>query len=172
MIVRLFDEERFMLQNKLMRTILMGALVATLMVLALPSPAFAAPRVIVGVYGGYGPYWGPWGGWGYPGYGYYGGRSLGEVHVKSPNGDAQIFINGAFAGRAKDMKHFYLRPGTYFIEQRNGAEVQKVKVYVTAGKTLKIEFDKKAIPGQNEADMPPPPPAATPAPAPVQPQSN
>ena len=66
-----------MLQNKLMRTILMGALVATLMVLALPSPAFAAPRVIVGVYGGYGPYWGPWGGWGYPGYGYYGGRSLG-----------------------------------------------------------------------------------------------
>ncbi len=157
-----------MTQNKLTRTIVLGALFATLLVMVLPSPAFAAPRVIVGVYGGYyGPYWGPWG-WGYPGpYGYYGGRPMGEVHVKSPNGDAQIFINGAFAGRAKDMKHFYLVPGTYIIELRNGADVQKVKVYVTANRNLKIEFDK---PGQKPADTPdsgqpapPPPPPAPPA---------
>lgn len=157
-----------MLQNKLTRSILWGAMFAALLVLVLPSPAMAAPRVVVGVYGGYyGPYWGPWG-WGYPGpYGYYGGRPLGEIHVKSPNADAQIFINGAFAGRAKDMKHFSLVPGTYIIEQRNGTDVQKVKIYVTAHRSLKIEFDKpgqKPVEPPDGAPQPPPPPAA--------PQSN
>ena len=107
------------------RTILLATLAASLMLLL---PAMASARVFVGfgvpIYGGYwgGPYgyWGPYGypygyppygPYGYPdAYGYpgaYGGRPLGEVHIKTPVPDAEIYINGNFAGRAHDLKHIY-----------------------------------------------------------------
>jgi hypothetical protein len=158
------------------RAILFAALVASLLVIV-PAPA-AAQRVRVGFYGGYGfygggPYWGPWGGY-YPGYGYgyYPGRPLGEVHLKSPDSKAEIYINGALAGRAHDLKRFYLAPGTYNIEQRIGSDVQKQRVYVIANRSLKLEFDKPGV----VHNPPPPPPApgtnATPPPAPAPPGQN
>jgi hypothetical protein len=159
------------------------------MLAIMPAPAFAGPRIALGFYGGGwgwgGPYWGPYG-WG-PGYyggpyGYYGpgygyGRPLGEVKIKSPDSHAEIYINGAFAGRAQDMKRFYLAPGTYVIEQRIGNDVQKEKVYVTANRSLKIEFDKPGVahnpPPAPQAppppDQAPPPPAQAPAPPPPAP---
>lgn len=156
-----------MLHKRFTRAILFGVL-ATSLLLVLPSAAFAGPRIGVGFYGGGywgGPYWGPWGGWGYPyaygPYGYYAGRPLGEVHIKSPDNDAQIYINGAFAGRAHDLKRFYLVPGTYNLEQRIGSDVQKVRVYVIANRSLKVEFDK---PGVVHNQPPAPAPQAAPAP--------
>ncbi|MDR3762930.1 MAG: hypothetical protein P4M01_02410 [Acidobacteriota bacterium] len=159
-----------MLQNRILRTALLVALAACTLV-ALPSTA-AAQRVFVGGHRGFwggGPYWGSyWGpyGWDYPGpYGAYGypGRPLGEVQIKSPTPDAQIFINGSLAGRAKDLKHFWLQPGTYTLEQHAGTDVQKLRIYVIADRTVKITFDKPGVPHN------PPAPAAEPAPAPVPP---
>jgi hypothetical protein len=152
---------------RISRTILLATLAASLMLLL---PATASARVIVGfgvgfpVYGGYwGPYGYPYGPYGYPAaygpYGY-GGRPIGEVKIKSPQPDAEIYINGSFAGRAHDLKHIYLAAGTYKIEQRIGTDVQKQRVYVTAYRTLKIEFGKPGTP--NPPDMAPPPSAPGP----------
>jgi hypothetical protein len=66
---------------------------------------------------------------------------MGQVKIKSPEPDAEIYINGSLAGRAHDLKKFYLRPGTYDIEQRIDGDVQKERVYVLAGRTLKIRFE-------------------------------
>ena len=136
-------------------TIALVVLAASLMLLL---PATAAARVHVGIgvglwgpvypYGYWGPYpyhypyYGPYyggyyGGYGYPGY----GRPMGEVKIKSPEPDAEIYINGSLAGRAHDLKKFYLRQGTYDIEQRIDGDVQKERIYVLAGRTLKIEFE-------------------------------
>jgi hypothetical protein len=148
-----------------------------------PAPASAGVRVGLGFYGGYyGPIY-PYGFYGpypypyaYP-YGYYAARPLGEVKIKSPDDDAQIFINGAFAGRAHDLKRFYLVPGTYSFEQRIGPDVQKQRVFVIANRTLKIEFGKPGTPSPQAAPpsaqparpaatpVPPPPPPPPPAPA-------
>ena len=143
-------------------TIALAVLAASLMLLL---PATAAAQVSVGIgfglwgpvypYGYWGsypyhyPYYGPYYGGYYGGYGggyggYYGypgySRPMGEVKIKSPVPNAGIYINGSLAGRAQDLKKFYLRPGTYDIEQRIDGDVQKERIYVLAGRTLKIEF--------------------------------
>jgi len=73
-------------------------LAAALMTMA-PMGASAAVRVFVGgpvVYGGwYAPYWGPY--WGPYGYRTYYPNS-GEVKLDTKVKDAQVFINGAYAG--------------------------------------------------------------------------
>jgi hypothetical protein len=163
------------------RMILLAALVGCMM-LTLPAPAVAQHRVMVGFGPSWGgPYWG--GGWGPYGYGYpygypYPGRPVGEVKIKTPVADAEIFINGSFAGRAHDLKRFYLVPGTYVVEQRIGNDVQKQKVYVIAGRSLHMEFGKAGTPSPAPMAPPPPPPpppqpqaapAPAPAPAPVAP---
>jgi hypothetical protein len=150
--------------------VLLAAVIGCIM-LAAPSPA-AAQRFGVGIYApiypvgwGWGGYWGPYP-YGYAPYGYP-GRPLGEVKIKTPVGDAQIYINGSMAGKAKDLKRFYLVPGTYNVEQRVGNDVQRQKVYVIAGRSLKLEFGKAGTP--SPAPLPPPPAQAAPAPAPDQP---
>ena len=141
-------------------------------------PATAAARVHVGVgvgfwgpvypaYYGYGrpyPYWGPYygayygphygGGYGGGYYGYPGYRQTGKVKIKSPEPDARIYINGSLAGRAHDLKKFYLKPGTYDIEQRIDNDVQRERVYVLADRTVKIEFGHA---GEGHYATPPPP---------------
>lgn len=166
-----------MLRNRISHGIVF-AILAACVLLIVPAPA-AAQRVFVGFGGPYwgGPYWGPWG-WAPAPYAYgpygYPARPMGEVQVKSPTGDAQIFINGSLAGRAHDLKKFYLAPGTYNFEQRTGSDVQKIKVYVLASRTVKIEFDKPGVP-HNPVTAQPPAPAEAPAavpeavPAPVPP---
>ena len=118
-------------------------LAAALMTLA-PMSASAAIRGVVvvgrpfGWYGGgwYAPYWGPY--WG-P-YGYYSGYpSAGEVKLDTKVKDAQVFINGAYAGTTHDNKTMHLRPGDYNIEIKEGGQTQFAqKVYVTAGKTVHL----------------------------------
>jgi len=173
---------------RISRTLALAALVLCLMLILL-TPASARVGVGVGFYGGYyGPFYpyGYYGPWGYPygpyayapyGYGPYGygpyGRPAGEVHIKSPNGDAQIFINGSFAGRARDLKHIYLAPGTYTVEQRIGSDVQKERIYVLANRNVTVEFSKPGTaPGSPANAGPPRPevhPEANPQPAPPPP---
>src|SRR5262245_37372344 len=121
-------------------------LAAALMTLA-PISASAAVRggVVVGrpyynVW--YRPYWGPSWGWGpYWGAPYYYNAypNTGEVKLDTKVKDAQVFINGAYAGTTHDNKHMYLRPGSYNIEVREGGRTQYAeRIYVVAGKTLHL----------------------------------
>jgi hypothetical protein len=145
---------------RISRTVLFIALAASFLIM-LPASA-SAQRFGFGFYG---PAY-PWGYYGsYYGYPYgYGGRPLGEVHIKTPDPNAQIYINGAFAGRSHDLKRFYLVPGTYNIEQRIGTDVQKQHVYVIANRSLKLEFGLPGTPSPQPPPPPPPPPPDAPKP--------
>ena len=118
-------------------------LAAVLMTLA-PMTASAAVRargfVVVGrpYYGGwYSPYWGPY--WG-PAYGgYYSHPNAGEVKLDTKVKDAQVFINGAYAGTTHQNKSMYLRPGSYNIEIREAGRTHYAeRIFVVAGKTLHL----------------------------------
>ena len=115
-------------------------LAVALMTLA-PMSASAAVRVFVGgpiygpVYGGwYAPFWGPY--WG-PAWGYF--PNAGEVKLDTKVKDAQVFINGAYAGTTHENKTMHLRPGSYNIEIREGNTTPFAqKVFVAAGKTVHL----------------------------------
>src|ERR1035438_1508446 len=95
-----------------------------LMTLA-PMSAPAAVRVFVGGGGFYRPFWGPyWGSYYAPAYGYYYAPNSGEVKLDTKVKDAQVFINGAFAGLTKDNKTMHLRPGNYNIEIKEAGQTQ------------------------------------------------
>jgi hypothetical protein len=119
-------------------------LAAAVMTLApLSTSAAARGFVVVGrpYYGGwYSPFWGPY--WG-PGYGYGGYYSAypnsGEVKLDTKVKDAQVFIDGAYAGTTHQNKSMHLRPGSYNIEIREtGRAPYSEKVYVVTGKTLHL----------------------------------
>ena len=119
------------------------AVAAALMMLA-PITASAAARrfVVVGrpyYYGGwYRPYWGPYWGPAWGGY-YLGNPNAGEVKLDTKVKDAEVFIDGSYAGTTKQNKSMYLRPGSYNIEVREGGQTAFAqRVYVTAGKTLHL----------------------------------
>ena len=102
-----------------------------------PMTANAARIFIGGGYGFYGPgwyapYWGP--------YGYYNGfPNSGEVKLDTKVKDAEVFINGSFAGTTKENKTMHLRPGNYSLEIReNGHDMFSQQVYVAAGKTIHL----------------------------------
>ena len=92
------------------------------------------------------------GAYGYPGtgtLGAYGGCPLGEVHIKTPVSEAQIYINGSFAGQAHNVKHIYLKlPAPTMIEQRIGNDVQKQRIYVTCLSNINVEFGKAGTPSR------------------------
>jgi hypothetical protein len=115
-------------------------LAAAVMTLApMSAPAQARGFVVVGG-GFYRPFWGPY--WGYgPGYygTYYAHPNAGEVKLDTKVKTADVFINGSYAGTTKQNKSMYLRPGNYNIEIREaGRTAYAEKVYVVAGKTLKL----------------------------------
>jgi hypothetical protein len=118
----------------------------TLLVLAVAvtslAPMTASAGILVGfggpVYYGpgfYNPYWGA-----YWGPGYYGYPNSGEVKLDTKVKDAQVFINGAYAGTTKQNKTMHLRPGQYNIEIREGGQSAfNEQVYVAAGKTIHLQ---------------------------------
>ena len=130
-----------------MKKALLGIAAAALMMLVPASASargFGAHVVVGGPFmGGYwgGPYWGPYG-YAYSPYwgpGYYGYPAAGEIKLDTKVKDAQVFINGAFAGSTKEAKKLHLRPGNYDIQIREGGQTQfDQKVYVAAGQTLHL----------------------------------
>ncbi len=119
----------------------MMILVAAAAMSLAPISASAA-RIFVG--GGFGPYWGPGYGYGYygPAYGYSYAPQTGEVKIDTHVKDAEVWINGAFAGTVKDAHSMHLRPGSYAIEVRHGGmEALSQQVYVVAGKTMHLHPD-------------------------------
>ena len=121
-----------------------AALLATLPAHAAVRYAFVGGgRVGAGFYG-----WGPSYGWGY-GYGpFYGGPygmygpNLGEVKLDTHVKDAQVFLDGAYAGTAGKLKSMWLRPGKYNLEVRApGQPKYAERIYVLGGKTLHVRPD-------------------------------
>ena len=56
--------------------------------------------------------------------------------------DAEVYIDGAYAGTVGKLKSVNLRPGSYDIEVRALGRTQfDKKVYVAAGKTLHLNPD-------------------------------
>jgi hypothetical protein len=115
----------------------MLTLAVALMTLA-PMSASAAVRVFVGgpMYAGwYSPFWGPY--WGPYAYGYF--PNSGEVKLDTKVKDAQVFINGAYAGTTHENRTMHLRPGSYNVEIReNGQTPFAQQIYVAAGRTLHL----------------------------------
>ena len=123
-----------------MRKRLLMILAAVMMTLA-PMSSSAAVRVVVGrpYYGGwYSPFWGPYWGPAYGGY-YSAHPNSGEVKLDTKVKDAQVFINGAYAGTTHETKSMYLRPGSSNIEIREAGRTRFAeRVDVVAGKTLHL----------------------------------
>jgi hypothetical protein len=124
-----------------MKKVMMLCITAAMMVA--PLAAYARPvRVLVAPgfgWGWYSPYWGS-----YPyGYGYYGyAPATGAVKFDTDVKDAEVYINGAYAGTVGKLKTMNLRPGSYDIEVRATGRTQfDKKVYVAAGKTLHLNPD-------------------------------
>jgi hypothetical protein len=63
----------------------------------------------------------------------------GQVKLDTKVKDAQVFIDGSYAGTTHKNKTMRLRPGTYNIEIREGGQTPfSEKVYVVAGRTLPV----------------------------------
>jgi hypothetical protein len=127
-----------MTKNLLKLLLVLGVLLVTL-------PANGA---VVGYRTGVflGPAYGPWV-YGYGPY-YYGGYPIilhpnaGQVKIDTKLKDAQVFINGAYAGTVKEMKSMWLHQGTYKMEVRApGGEIFATQIYVVNGKTVHVHPD-------------------------------
>ena len=136
----------------------LAALFIVIAIALIPLSANAGIKfggVLVGVSYSSGPYYGYpyydpfwYGPFGYPfGPTFYTSapaRPMGEIKLApSVEKQSEIYINGAFAGLAKDLKHIWLDPGAYDFEMRaqNQEPVQK-RVYVLTNKMLKLDFDR------------------------------
>jgi len=98
-------------------------------------------------------WWGmsPYGFWPQPDFspmlyhsGYYRGFSrvdgMGEVKLLTAEKNAEVFLDGAYAGLSEDLKSIWLDPGAYSLELKStGKQVFKKRIYVLSGKTVKIE---------------------------------
>lgn len=96
-------------------------------------------------YGCYDPFWcGPYGyPWGPMFYTSAPGRPMGEVKLGVSDKKAEVYIDGAFAGLAKDLKHIWLDPGAYDFEVRaDGKQPVQRRAYVLTNKTVKLDFDR------------------------------
>ena len=116
-------------------------LIASAAMMLLPLTAAARVGVFVGSgfapmgYYGYGPFYGP-----YPYGAYYGAPNAGQVKLDTHMKDAQVFVDGAYAGTSGKLRTMWMRPGTYTIELRAPGQAQFAeKIYVVAGKTVHVE---------------------------------
>lgn len=127
----------------------------------LATPAFAGIRfggISVGVgyahYSGpgyyaygypyfYDPFWAPFP-WYSPYYSVAVARPMGEIHLAGAEKLAEVYIDGGYAGIAKDLKTLHLDPGAYTVEiHAQGKPAQQRRVYVISNKIVKVDFSKE-----------------------------
>ena len=84
------------------------------------------------------PFWGPYGSFGYlPNLVY--GNDKGEVKLAADPNQAEVYIDGAYAGTADRLKTIWLEPGAYDLSVSHaGRESFHQRIYVLTGKSLKI----------------------------------
>jgi hypothetical protein len=89
-------------------------------------------------FGAYGSYYEPWYS---PGWFRQSGPNKGAVKLEKVEKTAEIYIDQAYAGVAKDLRTIYLDPGAYDLQvHAAGKEPVQKRVYVLSGKTVKLEF--------------------------------
>ena len=90
----------------------------------------------------YDPFWAPFP-WYAPAY-YSAGRPMGEVRISGVDKLVEIYIDGGYAGLAKDPKQLHLDPGAYNIEvHAEGKAPLQRRLYVISNKTVKVNFSKE-----------------------------
>ena len=92
------------------------------------------------------PLYHPFDAWAHPGYylGFDRSESTGRIKLKTEHKDASVFLDGAFAGVAKDLREIWLEPGVYQLKVAADLhEPFELRVYVLTGKTVKIEANLK-----------------------------
>ncbi len=95
--------------------------------------------------GYYSPAWGLYPSMYYPMFhpGFYNGFAqgpqMGEVRLRTEALRAEVYLDGAYAGTAGDLKSMWLEPGAYSLEVKNagGASFSR-RIYVLSGKSLRI----------------------------------
>jgi hypothetical protein len=119
----------------------------------LPCQAVARGRIGVFVgpafvpYGGYVGWYGPYfyGPYGYAPYAAV--PNAGQVKLDTKVKDAQVFVDGSYAGTVGQLKTMTLRPGSYTIEiQAPGRARYAEKIYVVAGKRITLNPDLHPVP--------------------------
>jgi hypothetical protein len=127
-----------------------GLIICLGLAMVLPASAMGRFRGGIAIV----PAFRPWG-WGPFPYGVYAPYEIytpaysnaGEVALKTNVKDADVFINGAYAGKAGKLKSMWLLANAYSLEVRApGRTPFKEKIYVVAGKTLKVEADFPTTP--------------------------
>ena len=126
-----------------------GLSIAALLILVLPASAhvrFGGGAVVVPTiapWSWYGPFWG------WPGpYGVYPGAipNAGEIKLKTNVKDADVYVNGAYAGKAAKLKTLWLRADTYDVEVRAPGRAPFLeKIYVVPGKTTHIDAEFPSV---------------------------
>ncbi len=110
------------------------------------SPGFYHPYSPYYHGGYYSGYYHPLDAWAHPGYhlGFDKTSNTGRIKLKTAHKEASVFLDGAFAGVAKDLKEIWLEPGVYQLKVAADLhEPFELRVYVLSGKTIKIEADLK-----------------------------
>lgn len=101
------------------------------------APSFFYPGYF---YGPYAPFYGPYG-YGYPpSYTY--AEDKGKVELAVLPKTADVYLDGAYAGAAGDLKRIWLSPGAYDVEiSLPGGTPFHQRIYVLSGKSLKIKHN-------------------------------
>jgi hypothetical protein len=99
------------------------------------------------------PFWGAYGAYSYYPLDMAYGADKGELQLKADAKDAELYIDGAYAGTVRRLKNIWLDPGAYNLSvSAAGRETFKRRVYVLTGKTLDISANLALKPdaGKNE----------------------
>lgn len=141
-----------------------GYVLGLAFVVALVIPVSAAVHLgTVSIGAGYGYYSGPywpgywagyypaplWGGWYDPWFAPYYAPvyfapqiDKGQVNLQTSDKNAEVYLDGAYAGPASKLKNFWLAPGVYRLQVRaTGQAMQEKRIYVLTGKTLKLKME-------------------------------
>ena len=121
--------------------------------------------------GFYGSYWWPYGGWGWSG-GYWGNpwgwgggpvyrsaeEESGSVRVLVDPSDARVYVDGYYAGTVDDFDGLFQRlhvaPGQHEIALKlEGYQTHRMRVYVSPGTTLKLQYKMSKGTGETFADL-------------------
>ena len=97
-------------------------------------------------------FWGPFGPYSYyPAADLAYGNGKGQVELKADPKNAEVYIDGAYAGTVQHLKNFWLDPGAYDVSiSAAGRKPFQQRVYVLTGKTLNISAKLTAVNGTKE----------------------
>lgn len=77
----------------------------------------------------------------YTGFGF--GPNLGEVRLRTFDKSADVYLDGALAGKAGKLKSMWLEPGAYELTIQSGDQIEYTKkIYVLTGKRFDVQAER------------------------------